>query len=219
MSNSWHTRYSVEKNAAPSASGVSKDSFEGTSPGDDGLHSHLLRLPDGTVVQTQIDGSHMHALNDGKVMDGVHAHIVRLPDGTIVETRTDGAHRHPYGAGGSYEGVHSHILEIDGQLLETQIDGPHYHYRAMEDMSPNVEVEVEVSMSADKSPVAKQLPPGVGPEVTDHSGNWTTDWVDPPPRLPATNSVHYDTDETVNKAAEVVELITTSPDTKEQSAT
>lgn len=51
--------------------------------------------------------------------------------------------------------------------------------------------------------VAKELPAEVGPVVVDQSG-WTTTFVDAPPKLPATNSVHFDTEETVAKALQVV---------------
>lgn len=200
MSNSWHTRNSIEKRAAMADAGTEKAHFEGERPySNDGLHSHLMRMSDGTVVQTEIDGGHLHANIRGENLDGAHTHILKLPDGTLIETRTDGIHRHPYGPGGAYDGVHSHIVDLpDGTMMETQIDGSHYHYYTQEDL--------EV--------IAKNLPAEAGPVTIDHAGKWTTTFVDAPPRLPATNSVHYDTDETLNKAAEVVADLNA---TKEQS--
>lgn len=192
MSTSWHTRYAVEKSdtVAPS---IAKDSYEAGAYKEDGSHSHLLRLVDGTVLQTQIDGGHMHMHNrEGEQPhDGNHTHVVKLQDGTLLETRSDGTHRHPYGhCGSAYEGVHSHILDMpDGSIIETQIDGPHYHY-----CDP---------VYAEEASVMKQLPAEVGPEVIDQSG-WTTTWIDAPPRLPVTTAVYFDTDETIAKANELV---------------
>ena len=67
--------------------------------------------------------------------------------------------------------------------------------------------------SGDSTEVAKQLPAGVGPVVTDQSG-WTTQFVDTPPKLPASNSVHYDIDATVAKAREVVADLKTTKETQ-----
>jgi len=188
----WGNRYDISKRrGAAKGADVAKDNFEGAEgEGDHGLHSHLIRLADGTVVATEVGGSHLHAYqhyddNAPGVLptDGMHTHVLRLPDGTIVETREDGVHRHPPGDN-RYEGVHSHIVVADGVMLETQIDGTHWHHTSLADMS-------------------KSLPPEVGPVITDQSG-WSTRFMDTPPNLPATNSLHFDTEETVAKAREVV---------------
>jgi hypothetical protein len=72
-------------------------------------------------------------------------------------------------------------------VIETQIDGPHYHHYS----------------EAEMAKVSKQLPEALGPDIVDQRG-WTTQFIDTPPRLPASNSIHYDTEETVTKAREVV---------------
>ena len=59
------------------------------------------------------------------------------------------------------------------------------------------------SATSDSVEVAKELPAEVGPVIVDQSG-WTTEFVDTPPKLPATNSVYFDTEETVAKALQVV---------------
>ena len=179
MTMSWRDRYDV-----------AKSTFEGDNP-NDGTHAHLLRLADGSVVQTEPDSGHRHAKAHGadRPHDGAHTHILKLSDGSLVETNVDGVHRH--GSRGATDGIHSHLVTMpNGTLLETQIDGPHWH-----------DYYYEEDGMAKK--VAKQLPPEVGPDITDQSG-WRTEFVATPPRLPATNSLHFDTEETVAKARKVV---------------
>lgn len=184
---SWIDRYNIDK----TASNVSKETYESGNM-DDAMHVHLIRLLDGTVVSTEPSSGHRHAAQheSNLPLDGAHSHLVKLPSGDLVETRTDGMHRHN---SHSNSGIHSHLLSLpDGSIIETQIDGPHYHYY-VEDCDDMPAMEK----------VAKQLPAGVGPEITDQSG-WTTTFVDAPPKLPASTSLYFDTEETVTKAREVV---------------
>lgn len=199
MSN-WQERHSeLSKRAAASE----KATFESEESAADGEHSHLIRMKDGSVLQTGVSNGHLHehTHDEEKPVDGEHTHTVRMEDGSIIETRKDGMHRHPKDYG-PFVGVHSHILDMpDGTIVETQIDGVHHHYNDYHECCKG------------QHPVAKALPAEAGVDIVDQSG-WTTTFKDPVPGLPASNSIHYDTDETLSKAAKVVAEIKA---TKEQS--
>ena len=54
-----------------------------------GAHSHELRLPDGRVLDTKLDGTHSHDLMlETTGFDGSHQHDLVLADGTILKSLT-----------------------------------------------------------------------------------------------------------------------------------
>ena len=86
--------------------------FESTV--EDGIHSHLFQLPDGRIVETQLDGAHRHNLvsvdSDVTMSDGQHMHQITLDGGALLGT----------GAGIS---AHMHQLQVES----TAVDGAHQH--------------------------------------------------------------------------------------------
>lgn len=93
---------------------------------NDGAHSHLFELPDGTVVETELDGAHTHRLfdeRDNEVSDGGHTHRLVLPDGTSLVTESDGSwHFHALQVDGTaLDGVHTHALDLPGQGTLTSL--------------------------------------------------------------------------------------------------
>lgn len=84
----------------------------------DGSHTHLFRLPDGSMVVTEEDGWHDHEISEDGNTTGMsrgHRHVVVLPDGTRLQTEEDGEHEHDLLVRFSaIDGTHDHVLKLPG---------------------------------------------------------------------------------------------------------
>lgn len=99
-------------------------------PGEpEGPHTHLFLLPNGMVVATENDGSHVHRLaaSDANETeeDGAHTHSIPTANGPLLTTEEGSAHRHPVGltSAGWGTGLHTHTVEVDGQTITSLTPG------------------------------------------------------------------------------------------------
>lgn len=91
---------------------------ENRTTAEDGAHTHLFELGDGTLVKTLRDGAHVHSLESPEAERtgseaSPHRHAVVLMSGQRVETAEDGAHTHALMvARTAVDGLHQHVLKV-----------------------------------------------------------------------------------------------------------
>lgn len=109
---------------------------ESSATKEDGDHSHLFLLPDGTALWTNVDGGHAHPLdsptaNESEPGTGKHSHRVTLPDGTELTTEVGGGHDHQLQAWSSaFDGVHKHELRLPGgAAVENFLPGDYWEHQ------------------------------------------------------------------------------------------
>jgi len=88
----------------------------------DGAHAHLFRLPDGSIVESELGGDHRHNIDDDSpwIYGGAHVHWL-VVDGIRVRTEADGEHDHEMQVTTTtHDGLHRHVLALsDGATIES----------------------------------------------------------------------------------------------------
>lgn len=130
-------------------------------PGEpDGAHTHLFLLPNGMVVATENDGSHVHAIAESDANetaeDGEHIHHIPTANGPLETGSSASAHSHPLGLTTVQwgTGMHVHTLEIEGQTITSLTPGEFWRLFGSEQHDDESRGENDVAASK-RAPVLK----------------------------------------------------------------
>lgn len=113
----------------------------------DGDHTHVFKLPDGTLISSEMDGQHAHQLMDEgmeQVWGGRHVHVVRLADGTELRTEADGEHGHELQVSSTaLSGLHIHALALPGGAVIESLS-PGQFFELMEERSAAAKLQKDL---------------------------------------------------------------------------
>lgn len=113
----------------------------------DGDHSHVFKLPDGSLIASEVDGQHSHQLMEEgmeQVWGGRHVHVVRLLDGTELRTEADGEHHHELQVSTTApSGLHIHALALPGGAVIESLS-PGQFFELMEERQAQAKADKEL---------------------------------------------------------------------------